>query len=65
MKKPNVEIDTVRLNLVLSKEFYGLLKQNANNEYLRIGTWTKTFLMKNLLSGDNKLEKCITENERN
>ena len=65
MKKPNVEIDTVRLNLVLSKEFYGLLKQNANNEYLRIGTWTKTFLMKNLLAGDNKLEKCITENERN
>ena len=65
MKKPNVEIDTVRLNLVLSKEFYGLLKQNANNEYLRIGTWTKTFLMKNLLAGDNKPEKCITENERN
>lgn len=64
MTQEKLTNETVRLNLSLSKEFYDLLQQNAKNEYVQVGTWTKSYLMKNLLEGD-KEEKCLTQNGNN
>jgi len=52
----------VKMNLTLSPEFYHLLQQNAQNDYVKVATWTKQFLMKNL-NGDKLEKKCLTENE--
>jgi hypothetical protein len=52
----------VKMNLTLSQEFYHLLQQNAQNDYVKVATWTKQFLMKNL-KGDKLEKKCLTENE--
>lgn len=64
MKKVNSTGDNVRLNLSLSQEFYELLKQKSKNDYVQVGTWVKSYLMKNLLQGD-KDEKCLTQNGNN
>jgi hypothetical protein len=58
MKKKN----NVRLNLTLSEEFFNQLKKHADQEYVLIGTWVKSYLMKNLAKGD-KEEKMINQNE--
>ncbi len=50
----------VRLNLVLSSDFYNVLKMYADKEFVRVGTWTKSFLLKNLHAGDKKFEDCLT-----
>lgn len=52
----------VKMNLTLSPEFYDLLQQNAREDYVKVATWTKQFLMKNLI-GDKPEKKCLTENE--
>ena len=52
----------VKMNLTITPEFYQVLKQNANSDYVKVATWTKQFLMKNL-RGDKLDEKCITKNE--
>ena len=50
----------IRLNLVLSSDFYNVLKSFADKEYVRVGTWTKSYLLKNLNPGDKKFEDCLT-----
>jgi len=52
----------VKMNLTLSQEFYDLLQQNASEDYVKVATWTKQFLMKNL-KGDKLGEKSLTQNE--
>jgi len=52
----------VKMNLTLPEEFYQVLKENAQNDYVKVATWTKQFLMKNL-HGDKLEKKCLTENE--
>lgn len=52
----------VKMNLTLSKEFYQVLKLNATADYMKVATWTKQFLMKNL-QGDKEEKKCVTKNE--
>ena len=54
-KTPNV-----KMNLTLSKEFYQMLQDKAKSDYMRVATWTKQFLMKNLLS--HKTESKVTVN---
>lgn len=56
------KIQNVKMNLTLSPEFYQVLKENARNDYVKVATWTKQFLMKNL-NGDKLEKKCVTENE--
>lgn len=52
----------VKMNLTLSPELYHLLQQNAMNDYVKVATWTKQFLMKNL-NGDKLEKKCLKSNE--
>ena len=52
----------VKMNLTLSQEFYQLLKKNASDDFMKVATWTKQFLMKNLVERHNEEEKCVTQN---
>lgn len=56
------KIQNVKMNLTLPEEFYQVLKENAQNDYVKVATWTKQFLMKNL-EGDKLEKKCLTANE--
>jgi hypothetical protein len=60
VKKPK----NVKMNLTLSVEFYELLKKNAQEDYIKVATYVKRFLMKNLLEQHNDLSKCLTGNEK-
>ena len=52
----------VKMNLTIDKEFYALLKEQANQDYVMVSTWTKQFLMKNLLNKNNsKISNCLTK----
>ncbi len=55
-------IKNVKMNLTLPQEFYDLLQQNARGDYVKVATWTKQFLMKNLC-GDKLEKKSLTQNE--
>ena len=60
MKKRKTQ--TVKMNLSIDKDFYGLLQENARNDYMRVSTWVKQFLMRNLLEKNNSDSKCQTKN---
>ena len=53
----------VKMNLSLEKDFYELLQANAKRDYVRVSTWTKQYLKKNLLDKNNYDSKCVTQNE--
>ena len=50
------------MNLTLEQDFYNLLKQHAEKDFMLISTWTKQFLKKNLLTNYKDVKKQ-TENE--
>lgn len=52
----------VKMNLTIPPEFYKVLQQKAREDYVRVATWTKQFLMRNLDEGDKSEEKCVTKN---
>ena len=52
----------IKMNLTLTNEFYELLKENARNDYMKVATWTKRFLMKSLLDRHNAENKSLTQN---
>jgi hypothetical protein len=62
-QKNTMEKDNVKINLSLSNEFYEVLQKNAKQDYVKVATWTKQFLMKNLLDQHNTEAKCLTQNE--
>jgi hypothetical protein len=53
---------TVKMNLCLEKDFYELLQDRARNDYVKVATWTKQYLMKCLLEKNNSESKCLTQN---
>ena len=53
----------VKMNLSLDREFYQVLKDHAESDYVLVATWTKQFLMKNLSEGHKADSKCVTQNE--
>ena len=55
----------VKMNLSLERDFYELLQQRAKNDYVKVATWTKQYLMKCLLEKNNSDSKCITQNGTN
>ena len=55
--------DVVKMNLSLDSKFYDLLKRKAKSDYVPVATWTKQFLMKNLIKGDKQEEICLVEDE--
>lgn len=50
------------MNLCIDKEFFDLLQEKADDEFMKVSSWTKWFLMKNLLD-NNKKVKPVTANE--
>ena len=52
----------VKMNLSLEEEFYELLQDKAKQDYVKVATWTKQFLMKSLLEKNNSDSKCLTKN---
>jgi len=58
MKKQQV----VKMNLSLDREFFELLQEKAKQDYVRVATWVKQYLMKNLLEKNNDDSKCLTQN---
>ena len=53
----------VKMNLSLERDFYELLQEKAKNDYVKVATWTKQYLMKCLLEKNNSESKCLTQNE--
>jgi predicted DNA-binding ribbon-helix-helix protein len=56
----------VKMNLSLERNFYELLQERAKNDYVKVATWTKQYLMKGLLEKNNSDDsKCLTKNGTN
>jgi hypothetical protein len=53
---------TVKMNLSLERDFYELLQDRAKDDYVKVATWTKQYLMKCLLEKNNSKSKCLTQN---
>jgi hypothetical protein len=61
-KKP---LERVKMNLSLDKELFDKIKEEANNEYLKVGTWIRRYLMINLSkTNTNKTKKLLTKDEK-
>jgi hypothetical protein len=60
--KEKLKIQNVKMNLTLPQEFYQVLQQKAKEDYVRVATWTKQFLMKNL-QGDKPVKTSLNSNE--
>ena len=54
----------VKMNLSLEREFFELLQEKAKQDYVRVATWVKQYMMKNLIEKKNSHDKCLTKNER-
>lgn len=52
----------VKMNLSLERDFYELLQAHAKQDYVRVATWTKQYLKKNLLEKNNCDSKFLTKN---
>ncbi len=62
----NTKKQTIKMNLSLEKDFYGLLQKRAREDYVKVSTWTKQFLMRNLLDRDNgKTSNGVTKDDGN
>lgn len=61
-KLQNSTDESVKMNLTLSKMFYNVLKEHAQKDYAKPATWTKQFLMKNLMNNKRDL-KSKKQNE--
>ena len=59
MKKQKV----VKMNISLEREFFELLQEKAKQDYVRVATWVKQYLMKTLLEKNNSDNKSLTKNE--
>ena len=59
MKKEQEE--KIRITLLLDYSFYELLREKAKNDYVKIATWIKQFLMKSLLGKNNSDIKILTK----
>jgi hypothetical protein len=62
MKK--IKNEVVKMNISLEKDFYNLLQEKASKDYVRVATWVKQYLMKNLLDENNIMSNpSIDENK--
>lgn len=52
-----------RLNLTLDKEFYDLLKEKADQEFLNVGTYVRQFIMKRMSDNNNTYVQPLTNHD--
>lgn len=62
MKKSKKE-EVVKLTLTLKKDFYNLIQQKAEDEFLKVATYIRRLLKQNLLEKNNSDFKSLTQNE--
>ncbi len=55
----NVQDQKVRVNITVDKEFYDLLQETAQKDYMLVGSWVRRYLKMNLL--DNQCLGCKRE----
>ncbi|MDF5691605.1 hypothetical protein PQG43_12095 [Aquirufa sp. WAEICH-18A] len=55
-------IENIKLNICLSKDVHDVLKTNASKDYIKVATYVKQILMKNLFRGD---KDSIIHNQSN
>ena len=61
--KTEQKLERVKMNLAFEKEFYDFLKEQADQDYMKVATWTKRFLKMSLLD-KNKKVKTLTKHEQ-
>ncbi len=44
----NEDKKNVKMNLTLKRDFYEMLKQEAEKDHLKVSTWVKQFLVKRM-----------------
>lgn len=53
----------VRMNLTMDWDFYQVLKKHAANDFMKVATWTKQYLMKSLFDKNKDADfNCETKN---
>ena len=66
MKAQNEENENetrVRLTITLDNDFYQIIKDKAESDYLKVATFIKQHLKQSLLPNNTDV-KCFTENEK-
>ena len=53
---------TVKMNLSIDKDFYELLQEKAQKDYVRVSTWVKQYLKKGLLDKNNSDLNSMNQN---
>ena len=62
--KKSKEQEVVKLTLTLNKDFYDLIQQKAEDEFLKVATYIRRLLKQNLLDKNNYDDlKSLTQNE--
>ncbi len=61
--KKSKEQEVVKLTLTLKKDFYDLIQQKAEDEFLKVATYIRRLLKQNLLDKNNSDFKSLTQNE--
>lgn len=56
------KLERIKMNLTLEKEFYDLLLEQAEADYMRTSTWVTRYLKQQLLK-TNKTGKNVEQNE--
>ena len=54
----------VKMNISLERDFYKLLQDKANKDYVRVATWVKQYLMKNLLDKNNPMSNPVNDDNK-
>ena len=49
-------MQNVKLSLSIDREFFELLKRNAQKDYVKVSTWVKQLLKRNLLENNNEIK---------
>ena len=54
----------VKMNISLERDFYKLLQDKADKDYVRVATWVKQYLMKNLLDKNNIMSNPVNDESK-
>ena len=58
MEKFNKQ-EVVKMNISLERDFYEFLQEKAKQDYVRVATWVRQYLMKNLLDKNNTMSNAL------
>jgi len=50
------DLPNVKLSLSLDRGFFDLIKKRSQQDYVKVSTWVKQFLKRNLLENNNEIK---------